>query len=171
MGPLSLSMPKTALWLYRLLRICLGTIFIWSGLSKLMAPEGFAAIIQAYGLIPEANALSAAVGLSILETAAGMGLVMDVQWSLPVITGQLVFFMAILGYGLWLGLDVDCGCFGPGDPEAAAYHSLRPALYRDICMLAGIGCLFVYRRRQAHQPLRFSDLGRIYTSTMRRRKQ
>lgn len=136
-----------------------------------MAPESFATIIQAYGLIPEALVLPAAVSLSILETAAGVSLVVDLQWSLGIITGLLALFMAILGYGLWMGLDVDCGCFGPNDPEAAAYHSLRPALYRDICMLAGIGYLFAYRRLQAHQPLRFSDLGRIYTSILERRRQ
>ena len=40
-------------------------------------------------------------------------------------------FMAILGYGISMGLDVDCGCFGPEDPESKAFHGLRAALYRD----------------------------------------
>lgn len=161
---------KAASWFYRVLRICLGTIFIWSGLSKLMASESFATIIQAYGLIPEATTLPAALVLSVLEVTAGLGLVMDVQWSLGIITGLLVLFTAVLGYGLRMGLDVDCGCFAPDDPEGMAFHSLRPALYRDIVMLIAIGYLFLWRRLRAHQPLRISNLGRIYTNTMGRRK-
>lgn len=165
-----LASSKTGSWLYRLLRITWGAIFIWSGLSKLTAPESFATIIEAYGLIPEVTILPAAIGLSLLEVAAGAGLIMDVRWSLGIITGLLGLFMAILGYGLWMGLDVDCGCFGPGDPEGAAFHTLRPALYRDLAMLAGIGYLYLWRRLQAHQPLRFSDLGRKYNKTLGGRK-
>ncbi|MEJ2158353.1 MAG: DoxX family protein, partial [Desulfobacteraceae bacterium] len=60
----------------------------------------------------------------------------------------LLLFMMVLGYGIWLGLDVDCGCFAAGDPEGGAYHGLRPALYRDAVMLAGMGYLILWKRRQ-----------------------
>ena len=159
---------KTALWIYRLLRLSVGITFIWSGLSKLIDPKSFATIIEAYGLIPEAAIVPAAIGLSLLEVAAGAGLVIDMQWSLAVIAGLLILFAAILGYGLWMGLDVDCGCFGTDDPEGAAYHSLRPALYRDMAMLAGIGYLFLWRRQQSVQPIRFSDLHQHFTNMRRR---
>jgi uncharacterized membrane protein YphA (DoxX/SURF4 family) len=160
---------KTTFWIYRLLRISLGIIFIWSGFSKLIAPKSFATIIEAYGLIPEVTILPAAIGLSLLEVAAGVGLVMDVQWSLGIVAGLLILFTVIIGYGLWIGLDVDCGCFGPDDPEGAAYHSLRPALYRDMIMLAGIGYLFLWRWQQSSHPVRFSDLYQFYTNIKRRK--
>jgi uncharacterized membrane protein YphA (DoxX/SURF4 family) len=156
-------------WLYRLVRFALGILFVWSGWAKLMDSQGFAAIIEAYGLIPPATVLPAAMLLSLLEILAGAGLIFDLQWSLAIMAGLLSFFMAILGYGLWLGLDVDCGCFGPDDPEGRAYHGLRPALYRDMVMLVGIGYLFLWRHRQSARPVRLSVMHQILLN-MRRRK-
>jgi hypothetical protein len=55
-------------------------------------------------------------------------------------------FIAVLAYGLWMGLDVDCGCFGPEDPEAEAFHALRLSFYRDLLMLTGVGFMYGWRR-------------------------
>ena len=95
-----------------------------------------------------------AVGLPVLEVIAGIGLLLDVRGSLALITGLLVLFMVVLGYGIWMGLDVDCGCFGPKDPEAEAFHSLRPALYRDFVMITGVVYLYFWRRYQSIKPVR-----------------
>jgi len=145
-------------WIYRGLRIALGLVFVWSGGIKLLDPQGFAVIIASYGIIPEITVLPVALGLSALEILAGLGLIWDLQWSLGLVTGLLVLFMAILGYGLWMGLDVDCGCFGPEDPESEAFHGLRPALYRDLVMFAGSGFLFFCRRRQSITPFKLATL-------------
>jgi len=53
---------------------------------------------------------------------------------------------------------VDCGCFGPEDPESRAYHGLRPALYRDFGMLAGVLYLFAWRAYRRRSPFSLSDL-------------
>lgn len=147
-----------SIWSYRVIRILLGGIFLWSGLSKLIDLAPFVIIIDAYGLIPEGWTMTVALGLSILEIIAGLGLLLDIRGMLAVIAALLVMFMAILGYGVWMGLDIDCGCFGPGDPEAKAYNGLRPALYRDIVMMAGVLYLYFWR---CYRPLvqdRLSDL-------------
>jgi len=75
-----------------------------------------------------------------------------------VIGGLLVLFIAILGYGIWMGLDVDCGCFGPDDPEAEAFHGLRLPLYRDMLMLAGIAYIYGWRRYRAIKPVKITFL-------------
>lgn len=137
---------------YCLIRIAIGAIFVWSGASKLLDHQQFAVIIEAYGLIPEMTVVPTAFTLTLLELLAGIGLILDIQGSLGLITGMLLLFMAILSYGLWIGLDVDCGCFGPEDPEAEAFHGLRPALYRDMVMLTGIGYLFFWRRIASIRP-------------------
>jgi hypothetical protein len=59
---------------------------------------------------------------------------------------MLIFFIAVLGYGIVLGLDVDCGCFGPDDPEQA-YHGLWSALIRDLGLLVPVLYLFWFQRR------------------------
>ena len=134
------------LWIYHFIRLVIAAIFIWSGLTKISDPNSFAVVIDAYGLMPETWVMPVAIGLSFLELIAGFGLLMDVTGSLPLTTGLLLLFMAVLAYGIVLGLDVDCGCFGPGDPEAAAFHDLRAALFRDGLIMAGLVYLYAWRR-------------------------
>ncbi len=145
-------------WLYFLVRLAFAAIFFWSGLTKLLDPVSFAVVVDAFGLMPESWIMPAAVGLSILEVAAAAGLLLDVRGSLTLTAGMLVLFMAVLAYGLWLGLDVDCGCFGPDDPEGKAFHGLRPALYRDMVMMTGIFYLYMHRFRRAATPIRLWSL-------------
>jgi len=143
---------------YTIIRIAIGVVFVWSGAIKLMDHRSFAVIIEAYGLIPEATVVPVSLFLATVELLAGLGLIWDIQGALGLITGMLLFFMTVLGYGLWMGLDVECGCFGPEDPEAEAYHGLRPALYRDMILLAGLGYLFAWRRIGSVRPRKLFDL-------------
>jgi uncharacterized membrane protein len=146
--------------IYRLVRMAISIVFIVSGITKLMAPKEFSVIIESYGLIPDAWILPAAVFLSVLEAAAGFGLLLDIRGSLAVITGLLTLFMAVLGYGIWLGLDIDCGCFGPQDPESKAFHGLGEALVRDMILLPAIFYLYYRRFRLNAAPKRLTHLFR-----------
>jgi uncharacterized membrane protein YphA (DoxX/SURF4 family) len=147
--------------IYHLIRVLLGVVFLWSGISKLMNPAEFAVIINEYGLMPDAWILPLAIVLPLLEMVFGLGLLLDIRGSLAVITGMLMLFITILSYGIWLGLDVDCGCFGPEDPEAQAFHGLRLALVRDIIMMLGIFYLYYQRFRQIVTPKRLRNLFKI----------
>ncbi|MCP4667046.1 MAG: DoxX family protein, partial [Deltaproteobacteria bacterium] len=102
--------------------------------------------------------MAIAVGLPALEFVAALGLLLDLRGSLGVISGLLILFMGVLGYGIWMGFDIDCGCFGPQDPEAEAFHSLRPALYRDFLMMAGAGYLYLWRYCRSAKPVRPADM-------------
>ncbi len=139
-------------WHYRLCRWALGLIFIYAGCVKLQAPMTFAAQIEAWGILPDGLLVPAAVGLPLLEVAAGFGVLFDVRGSLAVVAGLLAVFIAVLGWGIWMGLDVDCGCFGPGDVESAAFHGLRVSLWRDLAMMAGVVFLYAWRRCGARRP-------------------
>lgn len=155
-GVLDLKKIFQSAWIYRLVCMVIGVVFIWSGITKLLAPKEFSVIIESYGLIPDAWILPAAVFLSVLEVAAGFGLLLDIRGSLAVITGLLILFMAVLSYGIWLGLDIDCGCFGPQDPESKALHGLRAALVRDMIMLPAIFYLYCRRFRLNAEPKRLT---------------
>jgi len=144
-------------WAYRSIRFILSAIFMWSGVSKLTDPQSFAVIIAAYGLIPDSWVLSVSVFLPLIELIGGVGLLLDLRGSLTTISGLLVLFILILGYGIWMGLDVDCGCFGPEDPEARAFHGLRPALYRDFFMGAAILYLYSWRAFRSERPMAWSE--------------
>ncbi len=146
--------------MYPLLRWILGAIFIYSGVTKLMAPQTFAVLIEAYGLVPESLILPIALMLPAVEVVAGIGLLVDSRGSLAIIALLLVIFVGILAYGIHMGLDVDCGCFGPEDPEAKAFHGLRTAIVRDLFMLAAVAYLCVWRHVRNIRPRRFDRLVR-----------
>ena len=148
-------------WIYGLVRMVISMVFIWSGLAKLLAPKEFSVIIESYGLIPDVWIMPAAFFLSVSEVAAGFGLMLDIHGSLSVITGLLVLFMTVLTYGIWMGLDIDCGCFGPQDPEFKAFQGLWAALIRDIFMLLGIFFLYYQRLYQNVTPKRLGNIFKI----------
>jgi len=145
-----------SVWFYRLVRWVLSTLFIWAGYTKLTDPQAFGVIIRDFGIVPELSVKPIAVVLPLLEVIAAIGLIFDMRGSLAVITGLLALFIVILGYGIWLGLDIDCGCFGPEDPESRAYNGLRSALYRNLTMMASISYLYLWRFGQtAHAQAEF----------------
>ena len=141
-------------WLYKILRWGLAGVFIYAGSTKLLEPKTFAILIEAYGIVPESLLMPMSIALPVLEVAAGIGLLFDIKGGLAVITGLLGLFIVILIYGIWMGLDVDCGCFGSEDPVAEAFHGLRQSLYRDIGMLLGIIFMYAWRRYRAIEPVR-----------------
>ena len=145
-------------WTYRTLRWGLGAIFIYAGGTKLVAPEIFAVLIEAYGIVPDALLMPVAIVLPLMEVIAGIGLLFDIRGSLAIFTTLLVLFIAILAFGIIIGLDVDCGCFGPQDPEAEAFHGLKLSLYRDLVLLAGVVLLYAIRRAKAILPTNLASL-------------
>jgi hypothetical protein len=131
-------------WPYRIVRIALAGFFIYSSASKFFNPKTFAATISAYDLVPEALLTVFAVGLPLIETTAGLALVLDRVWGLHLITGLLALFVFVLGYGILGDLNVDCGCFGAEELDKQA--GLREALYRDL-ILIGVVTPYLYFAR------------------------
>jgi uncharacterized membrane protein YphA (DoxX/SURF4 family) len=141
------------IWVYRGLRWGLAVVFLYAGAAKLADPEAFAVIIEAYGLVPNSMLMPLATALPALEVLAAVGLLLDVRGSLTVIAVLLFIFILVLGYGLWMGLAVDCGCFSPEDPEGRAYAGIRPALYRDFVLAGGVLLLYGWRYRFRLSPI------------------
>jgi hypothetical protein len=132
-------------WLYRAMRIALALLFLYAGGIKLLDPKAFARIISAYEIVPDALLPFVAVGLPVLEVLAGLALLFDIRGSLAVISGLLLLFVGVLGYGIIQDLDVDCGCFGA--EELSRRDSLRHALYRDL-VLVGMVVPYLYLSRR-----------------------
>ena len=120
-------------WFYRIVRIALAGIFIYGGTVKLFDPKAFAATISTYGVVPEALLPVVAIGLPVIEIIAGAALLFDRSWGLHMITGLLVLFVVVLGYGVLGDMNVDCGCFGA--EELNKREGLRMAFYRDLAFI------------------------------------
>lgn len=127
------------------IRVLLSGVFVTSGCLKLADPSALAVTVKALGLAPSWAAVPLSALLAGLEVLAGLGVLLNLRWSLPAVTGLLLFFIAILAYALRLGLDIDCGCFGPDEPQARAFHGLWAALGRDLGLLAGAAYLHAWR--------------------------
>lgn len=136
---------KAAYSLYQLLKLLLITVFLSSGLTKALDVELFAETVAAYGLLPDFLILPVAISLVMAEIIAAIGLFLEKSGALPLVTLMMLIFIAVLSYGIVLGLDIDCGCFGPTDAEAEAFHDLRGALRRDLLLTLAIGYLYLWR--------------------------
>lgn len=144
--------------LYLIVRLILGGVFIYAGATKIGDPAGFAADIDQYGLVTWRMANLIARTLPTIEIVAGLGLILDIKGSLAIIVAQLLGFVAILSYAIHLGLDIDCGCFGPGDPEAEASGGLWDTLIRDLIMLGACALLYWQRWAMGYKPRSLTSL-------------
>ena len=145
-------------WTYRVIRVILGSIFVYAGFIKLIDPKAFARVISQYGIVPDVLLAPFAIGLPALELLAGLGLILNKRGSLAVIFGLLVVFIGVLGYGILNDLNVDCGCFSP--EEITGQNSLRQAFYRDLFMIAGVFLLFLSRSNRVLRSAHNSCVGK-----------
>jgi hypothetical protein len=92
------------------------------------------------------------MSLPVLEIAGGLLLVFDLPGGCAIIGGLLVLFIGVVANAIRQGLAIDCGCYGPDDPEGAVYHGLWPTLWRDLLMLAGVGYCLLWRCLGGRRP-------------------
>lgn len=133
------------LYLDRIIRLIIGLLFIVSGVMKFQDPAAFTVVIGAFGIVPAHLISPLSLVLPVFEILAGAGLIIDAPFALHGLSLLLLMFMAILLYGMHLGLDIDCGCYGPKDPELRAFGGLRNAFYRDMFMAVGLVVLYARR--------------------------
>lgn len=137
---------------YKLPRLILGGTFLYSGISKSLDLSYFAGIVNAFGLLPSALTYPAGVGVVVAELVLGLGLVLDRRGALGGYLAMLLGFMAVAGYAIFMGYDIDCGCFGPGAPEAEAFSGLRTVIARDGVMTGLIAWLYLWRWKTGTSP-------------------
>ena len=116
----------------KLCRWFLAGVMLFSAVPKLFAPAAFAEVIGAYGLLPDFLLPPAAIVLPAVELVCGYLLLIGKPSGLWITAALMLLFIGVLTYGIWLGLDIDCGCFGPEDIEGRAFSNLRTALVRDL---------------------------------------
>jgi uncharacterized membrane protein YphA (DoxX/SURF4 family) len=135
-------------WLYRVIRLGLAALFLYAGVVKISDHRSFARIISAYDLVPEWGVTPVSIGLPMVEILAGLGLALGIRGSLSLITGLLVMFVLVLGFGVMNDLEIDCGCFSV--QEISERGSLRTAFYRDIGFVAAAAYLYWWKRARGN---------------------
>ncbi len=130
-------------WTERIVRWGLALVFLYAGTVKLLDPKAFARSISQYDLAPDFLLPVLAIGLPLVEILGAAGLIFAIRGSLSLIMGLLLFFVAVLWYGILNDLDVDCGCFSAEELRAQA--GLWQAFYRDLVMIGAAIYLFLSR--------------------------
>ncbi|MFZ5425835.1 MAG: MauE/DoxX family redox-associated membrane protein [Thermodesulfobacteriota bacterium] len=139
-------------------RTALAVAFLWAGAVKLARPEVFAVTIDAFGILPDGLVAPLSVILPAAEIVAAVLLLFEMRGGLALSAGLLAVFIGVLAYALRMGLDIDCGCYGPSEPEREAFGSIRQALWRDLAMLCGVAFLY-WRKGRGERPERGAPTG------------
>lgn len=113
-----------------LCRILCGGFFAASALTKFSDPNGFAQTIAAFGLVLPAFIPFVVWLLILTELLVGIGVLCRIKMAIAAMMALLVLFMAVLAYGMAIGLDINCGCLGQAD-----LSGLPQALVRDVALL------------------------------------
>jgi putative oxidoreductase len=93
-------------------RLVLGGVFLYAGLSKISQPYQFAAAIQAYQLLPQFLVGLTAVFIPWVETVSAISLLVNrkPRSALLLFLFLLALFLGIIIFTMVRGLDIDCGC-------------------------------------------------------------
>ena len=151
-----------ARWPIFLGRVALGFVFLYAAYAKLFeyTADGwrqlpwisFAATIQSYKLFPEDTVMFLARTLPWFEMVLGVLLLIGVQlrWVAAAASLLLLVFFGVLARSFALGMEIDCGCFGPGDPLTWK-TLLRDGMLALLSVLVTIGA-FLTRREAGAVP-------------------
>ena len=116
------------------IRIVLGAVFVYGGYVKLQAPWAlFGMAIDSYHLVPLRYIEPLARTIPWFEVALGLLLIFGwlLRISLTTVSLTLAIFFAAMLHAFLNHQEINCGCFGPGEPIS------KWTLLRDGSMLAG----------------------------------
>ncbi len=126
-------MSRSGFYLYHICRLVLGGLFLYSGGIKANSVVDFARDVANYQLLPYAWNYLVAATLPYVEAVAGLLLVINRKVRpAALLLALLTFaFMVALSTVVARGMDIDCGCFNPGQGHTSA----TMALLRDLGIL------------------------------------
>jgi len=118
------------------LRVFLGGLFIFAGLTKAYSSDDFALALVPFTFVPPTWLGALSIVLPILEIVAGLLILLP--WTkrlgaLLILLLSLIFAL-VLGWALANGIIVSCACFGQDETPSAA--KMIAALVRDLLIIA-----------------------------------
>jgi uncharacterized membrane protein YphA (DoxX/SURF4 family) len=158
---------QTAKILLTIGRIALAVIFIvaayaklkpqasvpWSMGSMRVSLSMFAMQVDSYQLLPPAIVSPAAHFLPPFELFVGLWLLSGIalRYAALVTTLLLTVFFAVMVRSYFLGLEINCGCFGPGE-RLGPMTLLRDGSLLALAIAVTIGAFLIHRRSNAPDP-------------------
>jgi hypothetical protein len=104
----------------------LASVFVYTGVTKLLGGIVFAGAIAAYRILPVWSVNAVAIVLPMLEVAVGVAVLFSrtrraALWMMGLLLGV---FMVALAQAIVRGLEIDCGCFGGGEVGKSSLYWL-----------------------------------------------
>ena len=123
----------------RLFHWPLALLFLYSGCVKLFGLRRFSQTIAEFGIVWDGLVKPTALVVCVVELGLAFALWKRASWSILATAALLLGFLGVLSYGVAIGLDIECGCFG------STYRlKLRQQIGVDLILLlwCGIGHFF-----------------------------
>ncbi len=98
----------------RVIKILLGLILIFSGITKIIDPSEAVDLMLEFKIIPEVMIIYIISILNVSEILIGVFLISGLYHRLAIISALVLFsgFFLISIYGTIIGINSNCGCFG-----------------------------------------------------------
>jgi putative oxidoreductase len=140
-------MVKSFLW--RIVGLGVGGIFVYAGVMKIFDPVGFANDIDNYKILPWPLTVRLAFYLPWLEILCGLAVILGLLYrgGLLILTMLISIFIVASIIAKARGLDITCGCFG----HASKYLSFFGHLALDFVLLAVLVALWFTNRAQRQE--------------------
>ena len=131
-------------YLVVIIRIILGTIFLWASFDKIIDPAQFARSISNYHIVPLGLENSVAIILPWIEFFIGSGLILGIMVDgATIITSfLLIIFNIMITQAIMRGFDIDCGC-GLKDGQLVGIEKIL----ENFVLLGGSYILFIRANR------------------------
>jgi hypothetical protein len=98
----------------RLLHWPLALLFLYSGCVKLFNLSQFEQAVGEFGIVLDSLVGPTAFIVCVVELGLALALWQQKSWSILATATLLCGFLGVLSYGIAIGLDIECGCFGSG---------------------------------------------------------
>src|SRR5215469_5488836 len=157
-----MAKPTTAKILLTIGRVALAAIFIFAAYAKLKPQAAvswslnsmrvslsmFAMQVDSYQLLPPAIVSPAAHFLPPFELFIGLWLLSGIalRYSALVTSLLLGAFFSVMLRSYFLGLEINCGCFGPGE-RLGPMTLLRDGSLLALAIAVTVGAFLLHRRR------------------------
>ena len=126
-------------YLWRILDLLVGGLFIYAGVLKVLDPVTFANDIDNYKTVPWMVGVRMAFYLPWLEILCGLALVIRRLYlgGLTILTALISLFIVVSFVARARGIDISCGCFG----HVSAHFSFTRHILIDFAIFAALAAL------------------------------
>ncbi|WCE30824.1 MauE/DoxX family redox-associated membrane protein [Vibrio sp. SCSIO 43137] len=126
-------------------RFIVGGLFLVTSLHSAFQFRSSVTIVSAYGLVPEFFEPVFTAVLLVSGTVAGVMVLLGRTEGILLALTLLICFSIVAGYGVAIGLDIDCGCLPEDDPKYQAFSNLRIELVKYIACMVPLALSYWFR--------------------------